>query len=731
MGVLHHGAKKLPICGDGFLAGSSKRRSVAKPKPNNPDRSMSHESSSQPSSIHRYINRELSWLEFNSRVLAQAEDEGLPLLERLKFCAIYSSNLDEFFQVRVAGLREQIEAGVTTRPPDLMSPTGQLAAIRQEVLAQAIRLEAVRTEVLTPALAANGICIADYDDLNEDERKRLEEDFDRHIFPVLTPLAVDPSHPFPYISNLSLSVAVLVDDQDLGSLRFARVKVPQSIPRFMSVSEGRFVPVEQVMVACIDRLFVGLPVVGGWAFRVTRNADLSLDESDAEDLLEAVQTELRRRRFGQAVRLEVDSLMPNEARDLLVDELGLGYDDVYYVDGVLDPTGYWQLFELDRPDLKVKGFAGVVPRRLREIEDGHDFFSRIARGDIVVHHPYESFGASVVEMIHQASVDPAVVAIKVTLYRTSGNSPIVDALIKAAETGKQVAVLVELKARFDEANNIGWAQRLESAGVHVAYGLMGLKIHTKTAMVVRAEPDGVRRYCHVGTGNYNSKTARLYEDIGIITADPAVGLELTQLFNLLTGYGRDIVYDRLLVAPHSMRGPLEAMIENEASLGPDKGRIIAKMNSLVDPSLIDRFYEASQAGVEIDLIVRGICCLRAGVQGLSENIRVRSLVGRYLEHSRIYYFANGGGEGVPRYFLGSADLMPRNLDRRVEALIRVDDPDSQDRLWNVFDVNLQDTALAWELLDDDTYRRLGGDVSAHDVFEQLAEHRVGNLLRSK
>ena len=690
---------------------------------------MTFAQSSETTATHRYINRELSWLEFNSRVLAQAEDDSLPLLERLKFCAIYASNLDEFFQVRVAGLKEQIEAGVSVRPPDAMSPTNQLTAIGKEVVAQAERLEAVRFDVLAPALADNAICVVDFGDLDEHERQRAVEDFEHHIFPVLTPLAVDPSHPFPYISNLSLSVAVLVNDTELGSLRFARVKVPQSIPRFMTVGDGRFVPVEQVIIACLDYLFVGLEVVGGWAFRVTRNADLSLDDSDAEDLLEAVQTELRRRRFGQAVRLEVDALMPNEARDLLVDELGLGYDDVYYVEGFLDPTGYWQLFDLDRPDLKVKGFAGVVPRRLRDIEDGHDFFGRIARGDIVVHHPYESFGASVVEMIHQASIDPAVVAIKVTLYRTSGDSPIVDALIKASEGGKQVAALVELKARFDEANNIGWAQRLESAGVHVAYGLVGLKIHTKTAMVVRAEPDGVRRYCHVGTGNYNSKTARLYEDIGIVTADPGVGLELTHLFNLLTGYGRDIAYDRLLVAPDSMRGPLEEMIDNEAALGQGKGRIVAKMNSLVDASVIDRLYMASQAGVEIDLIVRGICCLRAGVPGLSENIRVRSLVGRYLEHSRIYYFANGASEGIPRYYIGSADLMPRNLDRRVEALIRVDDPESQDRLWEVLEVNLQDTALAWELTEDDTYRRISGDVCAHDVFEHMATQRAGNLAR--
>lgn len=670
-----------------------------------------------------FINRELSWLEFNSRVLAQAEDPDLPLLERVKFCAIYSSNLDEFFQVRVAGLKEQVEAGVSQRPPDGMSAREQLAAIRGTVLDQARRLEKVRFDAVAPALADEAVEVVDYGNLSADERRSAESVFQERIFPILTPLAVDPSHPFPYISNLSLSVAVLVDDPGRDSLRFARVKVPSSLPSLMEVKSGRFVPLEQVIVANINHLFLGMQVIGGWPFRVTRNADLSLDDSDADDLLEAIQLELRRRRFGQAVRLEIDPSMPNEAQDLLLSELKLDADDVYYTEGFLDPTRYWQVVGLDRADLKGPTFNAVRPRRLREIEDGHDFFGRLSRGPILVHHPYESFGASVTELILQAAIDPAVLAIKMTLYRTSGDSPIIDALIQAAEAGKQVAALVELKARFDEANNIGWAQRLEDAGVHVAYGLVGLKIHTKVALVVRAEHDGLRRYCHVGTGNYNPKTAALYEDIGVLTADPGVGAELTRLFNFLTGYGRDIAFDRFLVAPDWMRQPLTDMIDREARKG-EAGRIVGKMNSLVDAEIIDRLYAASQAGVQIDLIVRGICCLRPGVQGLSENIRVRSLVGRYLEHSRIYYFAHGNEGDTPCFYIGSADLMPRNLDRRVEAMLRVDDPTAQDRLWEVLEVNLSDTAMAWTLMADGSYERVGGTVNAHDRFEQLAIERV-------
>ncbi|MDH3680523.1 MAG: polyphosphate kinase 1 [Acidimicrobiia bacterium] len=680
----------------------------------------------------RFVNRELSWLAFNDRVLALAEDASIPLLERVKFCAIYCSNLDEFFQVRVAGLKEQVAAGVVKTPPDGLSPIAQLAAVGAEVSAQAERLEHLYLDVLRPALAAEGIHLLDCEQLDDDEAKIATAEFENRIFPVLTPLAVDHSHPFPNISSLSLSMAVLIDDPDEESLRFARLKVPPSLPRFIEVAPERFVPAEQVIVAHIDQLFPGVGVAGVWPFRVTRNADLTVDDQDADDLVEAIEVELRRRRFGRAIRLEIESTMPASARELLLRELDLDEDDVYTFDGILDLTGFWQLYDLDRSDLKVPTTPGVTPRRLRDVEDSRDFFERIARSDVLVHHPYDSFNASVTEFIRQASLDPGVLAIKLTLYRTSLDSPIIEALIRAAEEGKQVAALVELKARFDEQANIAWARRLEQAGVHVVYGLAGLKIHTKTALVVRDEPDGVRRYCHVGTGNYNSKTARLYEDFGILTADPAVGADLSQLFNFLTGYGRQVRYERLLVAPHSLRRPIEKLIDGEIDMmtraaddpAASPGRIVMKMNSLVDAKLIDRLYVASQAGVQIDLIVRGICCLRAGVPGLSDNIRVRSIVGRYLEHSRIYYFANGAGPEEPLFFIGSADLMPRNLDRRVEVMLRVDDPASQARLWEALEINLADTALAWEPDSDGNYRRLGGTFDSHNEFEILAAARV-------
>lgn len=673
----------------------------------------------------RFINRELSWLGFNSRVLAQAEDRAAPLLERVKFCAIYSSNLDEFFQVRVAGLTEQVAAGVTKTPPDGLSPGDQLSAIRTEVLAQEARVRAVYDE-LVPLLAAAGIEILDVDELSPAEATTATAEFESHIFPVLTPLAVDSSHPFPYISNLSLNLGVLIDDPDLASLCFARIKVPPTSPRFLTVAPGRVVPAEQVIAAHLDQLFPGVEVVGAWSFRVTRNADLSFDDSDADDLIEAIEDELKRRsKFGRAVRLEMDPAMPKVARDLLRRELGLSRDQVYETPTPLDLTGLWEIANLERPELKDPPRSSVTPHRLRNIADSEDFFARIAQADVIVHHPYDSFAASTTELIRQASLDPRVLAIKLTLYRTSGDSPIIGSLIRAAEQGKQVAALIELRARFDEEANITWARRLEQAGVHVVYGLAGLKIHTKTALVVRDEPDGVRRYCHVGTGNYNPKTARLYEDFGILTADPEIGADLSHLFNYLTGYGRSVTYERLLVAPHSLRSALVDLVESEieAHRRHGGGRIIMKMNSLVDAEMIDQLYAASNAGVEIDLIVRGICCLRAGVPGLSANIRVRSIVGRYLEHSRVFYFGNGGGAGVDRWYIGSADIMPRNLDRRVEVMVRVDDQHSRRQLAEAFEVNLADTKLAWELQPDGTYRRLGGDVDSHRLFEELADER--------
>ncbi len=674
----------------------------------------------------RYLNRELSWLSFNSRVLAQAEDRRLPLLERLKFCAIYASNLDEFFMVRVAGLKDQVAGGVTSTRPDGLSPLAQLAAIRAEVDAQARRLEEVQIDELIPALAVDGVHLSSWDDLLVADQKSLTGEFEERIFPVLTPLAVDPGHPFPYISNLSISLAVLVADPKTGRQRFARLKVPPSLPRLMALPDRRFVPIEQVIVAHLDQLFPGMDIVGGWPFRVTRNADLALDE-DADDLLEAVELELRRRRFGRAIRLEVGTDMPEEIRDLLQRELDLEVDDVFAYRGWLDATVYWELQSIDRNDLKAPMTPGLVPGRLADLENSRDLFARMVEGDIFLHHPYESFSSSVTEFVRMAAHDPHVLAIKITLYRTSGDSPIVDSLIAAAEAGKQVAVLIELKARFDEEANITWARRLEEAGVHVVYGLVGLKIHAKTVLVIRSEPEGIRRYCHVGTGNYNPKTARIYEDVGVLTASRAVGDDLTQLFNYLTGYGRDIEYSRLAVAPATLRSSLEDLIEGEIEAA-DAGRIIMKMNSLVDADLINRLYAASQSGVSIDLIIRGICCLRPGVPGLSDNIRVRSLVGRNLEHSRIYFFANAGTGAVGgQYWLGSADLMPRNLDRRVEVLARVDDGHCTERLRQILEVNLADTELTWVMEPDGHYRRLGGTVNAHDEFERLAAERAGGV----
>ncbi len=672
----------------------------------------------------RFTNRELSWLEFNNRVLALAENPAQPLLERLKFCAIAAGNLDEFFMVRVAGLKEQIEAGITRRSADGRSPAEQLDSIRSQVAEFNGRLEAVHLDRLQPALAQQGVRVASYSELSDDERIGFTRLFDEQVFGVLTPLAVDPSHPFPYISNLSLSLAVSVRDPHSGEILFARVKVPSSLPRFLTLDDTSFVPIEQVIADHLDRLFPGMEVLGTWPFRITRNADLTLNDEDAEDLLEAIEMELRRRRFGAAVRLEVNDSMPAETVELLTRELDLDSADVFTVRGLLDCSSYWQLAGLDRPDLKDPSFTPVKPPELRDLVDPADIFDRLRRTDVLVHHPYDSFNDSVTEFIRMAAADPKVLAIKLTLYRTSGDSPIIEALIDAVGRGKQVAALVELKARFDEENNIEWARRLEEAGVHVVYGIVGLKIHTKTTLVVRQESDGLRRYCHVGTGNYNPKTARIYEDIGLLTASPEIGDDLNLLFNTLTGYGRPTGYRNLLVAPTHLREPIRELIENEAMFGTS-GRIISKMNSLVDPDLIDAFYSASQAGVQIDLIIRGICCLRPGIEGLSTNIRVSSIVGRYLEHSRISYFANGGPDAGPCYYIGSADLMPRNLDRRVEAMVRVDSPGLQARLAEILSVNLDDDELAWSLRPDGGYDppSPGGD-NTHDQFEELARLRA-------
>ncbi|MFL6207113.1 MAG: RNA degradosome polyphosphate kinase [Acidimicrobiales bacterium] len=687
----------------------------------------------EPERERRYLNRELSWLDFNERVLALAADDTVPLLERAKFLAIFGQNLDEFFQVRVAGLKEQVAAGLGVASPDGRTPGQQLIEVRERVEVLVDRQQRLFLDEVAPGLAANGVRLSRWDDLDDDDEKFLVETFEQRIFPVLTPLAVDPGHPFPYISNLSLNLAVLLHDAVTGERRFARVKVPDLLPRFVVMPDGeRFVPLEQVIAAHLGQLFPGMEVESTATFRVSRNADLTLEEEEAEDLLAAVEVELRRRQFGRAVRLEISHDITDEVRELLQRELDLGEDDTYCLEGPLDLGGLWSVHALDRPDLKDPVFQRVSPARLDNGEkERPDFFGVLREGDVLVHHPYDSFRTTVEEFIRQASVDPHVLAIKMTLYRTSGDSPIVRSLIRAAERGKQVAVLVELKARFDEGANIEWAKALETAGVHVVYGLVGLKVHTKTALVVRDEPDGIRRYCHIGSGNYNSKTARTYEDTGLLTCDPEIGSDLTQLFNFLTGYGRDLRYQRLLVSPHTTRSGIEALIQGEIDDAAAGGlaSITLKMNSLVDSRMIDALYRASGAGVQVDLIIRGICCLIPGVPGLSENIRVRSIVGRYLEHSRIYRFANGRGPGLPTILIGSADLMPRNLDRRVEALVPVDEPDLQLRLEEILEVNLADDTLAWELQPTGAWRHVDGDgsVDTHLRLQEIARTRARRL----
>ncbi len=655
----------------------------------------------------RLLNRELSRLDYYARVLSNAGDARIPLLERAKFVAFFSSYLDELFQVQVAGLKDQLAAGLgASNSPDGLSPAAQLALIRGRVADLVERQSDLFVRDLVPGLAAAGIRFSGYRDLDDEDLAYLDGVFEHRIFPVLTPLAVDPGHPFPYISNLSLNLAITVRDPTTGERRFARVKVPPLLPRFVVLPDGeRFVPLEQVIAAHLDALFPGMDVMDHHPFRVTRNADLTVDEDEADDLLAAVELELRRRRFGRAVRLEVMPGMPREVRDLLVRELELGEDDVYTVDGALDLSGLFAVVDLDRPDLKDEPWIPQTPPRLAGPDDGPvDIFTALRERDVLVHHPYDSFGTSVEAFIDQAATDPAVLAIKLTLYRTSGDSPIVKSLIEAAERGKQVAALVEVKARFDEQRNITWAKQLEEAGVHVVYGLVGLKTHSKCALVVRQEADGICRYLHLGTGNYNPKTALAYEDLGLLSCDPALGADLTELFNFLTGYSRQISYRKLFVAPLTLRDRMIALVEREMAAPPGEGRITMKMNSLSDPAIIDALYAASAAGVKVELIVRGICCLRAGVPGLSDNITVRSVVGRFLEHSRIYRFANGP-EGA-EYYLGSADLMPRNLDRRVEVVFPVEEPELRHRLDLILDLGLADDVEAWELLPDSTWARV-------------------------
>jgi polyphosphate kinase len=672
----------------------------------------------------RFLNRELSWLDFNERVLRLAEDDRLPLLERAKFAAIFSTNLDEFFQVRVAALKDQLAAGLPATGRDRMSPLDQLKAIRDRVDVQLHRLTRTFLDSIAPALGDVGIRLSDWETLDEDDREYLVDVFERRIFPVLTPEAVDPGHPFPHISDLSLNLAVIVNDPVSNERRFARVKVPQLLPRFVVMPDGeRFVPLEQVIAAHLARLFPGMRTECHFSFRVTRNADLTLDEEEADDLLAAVEIELRRRRRGRAVRLEIDASASDEVRELLVRELQLRPDDVYAIDGPVDLGGLWAVYELERPELKDEPWVPTTQVRLAGGDENTptDLFAVLREGDLLVHHPYDSFATSVEAFIKRAAADPDVLAIKQTLYRTSGDSPIVKALIRASERGKQVAALVEVKARFDEQANIAWAKALEDAGVHVVYGVIGLKTHSKTALVVRQEEEGLRRYCHIGTGNYNQKTARLYEDVGLLTADPDLGADLTDLFNFLTGYSRQVQYRKILVAPYGLRSRIVEMINREAARGPD-GRIVMKMNGLDDPTVIDALYAASQAGVPIDLITRSICCLRPGVPGLSETVRVRSIVGRYLEHSRIFLFGQGDRR---RFYIGSADMRGRNLDRRIEVVVPVVDPLLQARLEEVLDLELQDDVSAWQLCADGSWEEpRGGTVAAQHRLQELAVQRA-------
>ena len=659
-----------------------------------------------------YLNRELSWLDFNARVLEEALDVRVPLLERLKFLAIFSTNLDEFYMVRVAGLRRKVAAGALQYLPDPLSPPEQLEAIRVQVRALLDRRRHVLREQLRPALLAHGVRVVSMSELNDDEAQAVSQFFESQVFPVLTPLAVDPGHPFPYISNLSLSLAVEIRDPVTDSAHFARVKVPRSLPRWIPTGRPHcFVALEDVIGENLSALFPGMRIDRWYTFRITRYSDLDLGQIDQpDDLLETIEQQVFQRRFGEVVRLEVHRDMPASMRQLLLEELGasetqsvapLTEGDVHDIDELLELGDLMTLSGIERPELHDPVFTPVVPSALR---DGRNIFDAIRERDLLVHHPYESFASSVQAFLEMAAHDPQVLAIKLTLYRTSGDTAIVRALTEAAEQGKQVAVLIELQARFDEQNNITFARTMESYGIHVAYGLPGLKTHAKTALVVRRDADGIRRYVHIGTGNYNAKTARLYTDLGLFTCDPQIGADLTDLFNSLTGMSRQKRYRKLLVAPANLRERTLALIDRERAhaVAGKGGRIIAKMNALVDPEVIAALYRASQAGVVVDLIIRGICCLVPGVPSVSDGIRVVSIVSRFLEHSRIQYFANGGS---PEYYLGSADWMPRNLDRRVEAMVPISDAHWHRRLHSLLETCLADNRQSWELRADGRYYR--------------------------
>ena len=680
----------------------------------------------EPLPNDRFFDRELSWLKFNKRVLELAQDEDLPVIERASFAAIFANNLDEFFMVRVAGLKRRIDTGIAVTAASGLSPRQQLRAISE----QAHRLQDEHAHYIIdhilPDLAKEQIVLLSWDKLTAAEQERLSRYYRQQVFPVLTPLAVDPAHPFPYISGGSLNLAVLVENPASGKSHFARVKVPGNLNRLVPVDDLTedestnvrygFITMENLIIAHLESLFPGMIIKEARSFRVTRNEDIDVEEDDAENLLNAMEKELLRRRFGPPIRLEISDETSPFLSQLLADQLRVSADEVYRLPAPLDATVLFELGSIDRPDLKYRPFIPTTNRQIAEVESSRaqDIFAAIRERDILLHHPYDSFSTSVQAFLAQAAADPKVLAIKQTLYRTSSNSPIIDALIDAAHAGKQVLALVEIKARFDEDANIAWARKLERAGVHVVYGIVGLKTHCKLSLVVRQEADGLRRYCHVGTGNYNPKTARIYTDLGLLTCDPVVGQDMTRLFNQLSGYAPKSSFHRLLVPPRTVRSGLIQRIrrEEDAARAGKEAWIKIKVNSIVDEKTIDALYRASQAGVKIDIVERGICALKPGVPGLSENIRVRSILGRFLEHSRIYAFANSDGPQIgegpaagPEVWIGSADLMHRNLDRRVEALVRIVAPEQIDELIKYVDLQMADSTASWHMQADGTYVR--------------------------
>ena len=692
----------------------------------------------EPLPNDRFFDRELSWLKFNKRVLELAQDEDLPIIERASFAAIFANNLDEFFMVRVAGLKRRIDTGIAVTAASGLSPRQQLRAISE----QAHRLQDEHAHYMIdhilPDLAKEQIVLLSWDKLTAAEQERLSRYYRQQVFPVLTPLAVDPAHPFPYISGGSINLAVLVENPASGKSHFARVKIPGNLNRLVPVDDMTdddatnvrygFITMENLIIAHLESLFPGMIIKEARSFRVTRNEDIDVEEDDAENLLNAMEKELLRRRFGPPIRLEISDETSPFLSQLLADQLRVSADEVYRLPAPLDATVLFELGGIDRPDLKYRSFVPTTNRQIAEVESSRaqDIFAAIRERDILLHHPYDSFSTSVQAFLAQAAADPKVLAIKQTLYRTSSNSPIIDALIDAAHAGKQVLALVEIKARFDEDANIAWARKLERAGVHVVYGIVGLKTHCKLSLVVRQEADGLRRYCHVGTGNYNPKTARIYTDLGLLTCDPVVGQDMTRLFNQLSGYAPKSSFHRLLVAPRTVRSGLIQRIrrEEEAARAGKEAWIKIKVNSIVDEKTIDALYRASQAGVKIDIVERGICALKPGVPGLSENIRVRSILGRFLEHSRIYAFANSDGPQIgegpaagPEVWIGSADLMHRNLDRRVEALVRITAPEQIDELIKYVDLQMADSTTSWHMAADGTYVRHAKDEEGRPLVD--------------